>query len=527
MPSIPFLNDIDLSGILKILNSTGYLDLDKNEIRNAVVQNLASEPASPLAGQIIQNTSKTDSVNGDGKFGYRTATSWIYPDMQKSVYDTDNDGIVEEADNADTLDSQHGSYYLSRSNHSGTQLASTISNFNEAAQDAVGSTLTDTDSVDLTYTDASNSFKADVRIVSGGGIEIVANGIQLTNTGVSAGTYTKVTVDAKGRVTSATNLSSGDLPSHTHVHTQITDFDTGVRQNRLDQMALPTTSLNLNSQKITNLSDPTNPQDAATKNYVDNAVAGFDWKNSVRVASTGNLTLSGTQTIDGIALSAGDRVLVKNQTTQAHNGIYVVASTSWSRAIDNDTWAELVSASVFVEEGAVNADTAWVCTVDSGGTLGTTAVSWTQFTGASQIVAGLGLSKTGNQLDVNVDNQSIEISGDTIQAKLDSSGGITKTASGLKINVDDSTLEIVGNQLQIKGDYKNKKVLGTITGNAATTTFTIAHNLASKDILIDVYDSTSGYSAYPLIERYDTNNAKFSFKTAPASGKVYKVVIIG
>ncbi len=524
---IPFLNDIDLSGVLKILNSTGYLDLDKNEIRNAVVQNLASEPASPLAGQIIHNTAKTDTVKGNGKFGYRTASSWVYPDMEKSVYDTNNDGRVNLADDSDTLDGQHGAYYLDRVNHTGTQLSSTISDFEEAVEDAIGNSLIDTNSIDLTYDDVNNQIKADVKIVSGGGIEIVANGLQLTNTGVSAGTYTKVTVDVKGRITSATTLSSGDLPSHTHVAANITDFNTAVRTNRLDQMAVPTTSLNLNSQKITNLADPTNPQDAATKNYVDNAVSGLDWKNSVRVATTGNITLSGTQTIDTIAVVVGDRVLVKNQTTSAQNGIYIVSASSWSRAADVDAWAELVSAAVFVEQGTVNADSAWICTVDNGGTLGTTAVTWTQFNGVAQLVAGAGLSKTGNQVEVNVDNQSIEIIADTLQAKLDSTGGITKSASGLKVNVDNSTVEIVENQLSIKGAYKNKKVLGTITGDSTTTIFSISHNLGNKDIFIDVYENTTGYTAYPLIERFDTNTAKFTFKVAPATGKVYNVVIIG
>lgn len=525
--SIQFLNDINLTGILKILNSTGYLDLDKNEIRQAVVQNLATEPASPLAGQIIHNTAKTDTVKGNGKLGYRTATSWVYPDMEKSVYDTNNDGIVDNANNAAMLNNQTPAYYLNRANHTGTQTSSTISDFNEAAQDAVGGALIDTNSINFTYDDVNNQIKADVRIVSGGGIEIVANGLLLTNTGVTSGTYTKVTVDSQGRITSATNLSSGDLPSHTHTSSNITDFHTAVRTNRLDQMAVPTTSLNLNSQKITNLADPTNPQDAATKNYVDNAIAGLDWKNSVRAATTANITLSGTQTIDGIALVAGDRILVKNQTTAAQNGIYVVSSSSWSRATDADSWAELVGAAVFVEQGSVNGDTAWICNVDSGGTLGTTAISWTQFNGIAELVAGNGLSKTGNQVDVNVDNQSIEIVSDTVQAKLDTAGSISKSASGLKVNVDNSTLVITGNQLVINGPYKNKKVIATITGDNSTTTFSVIHNLGTKDILINVYENTTGYTVFPLIERFDINNARIIFKIAPATGKVYNVVIIG
>lgn len=524
---IPFLNDIDLSGVLKILNSTGYLDLDKNEIRNAVVQNLASEPASPLAGQIIHNTAKTDSVKGNGKLGYRTATSWVYPDMEKSVYDTNNDGRVNLADDSDTLDGQHGSYYLNRANHTGTDTSSSISDFTEAAQDAVGNALIDSNSIDFTYDDPNSQIKADLKL-NGTDLRIQATGVDLNPTGVSAGTYTKLTVDTKGRVTAATVLLSSDLPSHNHTSSDITDFHTAVRTNRLDQMAVPTASLNLNSQKITNLADPTNPQDAATKNYVDNAVAGLDWKNSVKVATTGNITLSGTQTIDTIAVVAGERVLVKDQTSQSQNGIYIVSASTWSRSADVDTWAELVSAAVFVEQGTVNADTAWICTVDNGGTLGTTSVTWSQFNGVAQLVAGAGLSKTGNQVDVNVDNQSIEIIADILQAKLDSSGGITKTASGLKVNVDNTTLQINGsNQIELKGAYKTKKVLGTITGDSSATTFSISHGLGNKDILIDVYESTTGYTAYPLIERFDTNTAKFSFKVAPVTGKVYNVVIIG
>lgn len=524
---IPFLNDIKLSGKLTVLNGTGSIDLDKNELQQAVVQNLATEPSSPAAGQIIHNTAKTDTVKGNGKLGYRTDTSWVYPDMEKSVYDTNNDGIVDNANNAAMLNNQTPAYYLNRANHTGTQTSSTISDFNEAAQDAVGNALVDTNSIDFSYDDANNQIKADAKVVSGGGVEIAGTGLQLSNTGVAAGTYTKLTVDLKGRVTAGTTLSAGDLPAHTHTASNITDFNAAVQANRLDQMAVPTTALNLNSQKITNLADPTNPQDAATKNYVDNAIAGLDWKNSVRAATTANITLSGTQTIDGIALVAGDRILVKNQTTAAQNGIYMVSSSSWSRATDADSWAELVGAAVFVEQGSVNADTAWVCTVDSGGTLGTTPVTWTQFNGVADLVAGNGLSKTGNQVDVNVDNQSIEIVSDTVQAKLDTAGSISKSASGLKVNVDNTTIAISGNQLTIASAYKNKKVTGTITGNASTTSFSITHNLGTKDIMITVYEDTTGYTVYPLIERFDLNTIKVTFKVAPASGKIYRVVIIG
>lgn len=143
---------------------------------------------------------------------------------------------------------------------------------------------------------------------------------------------------------------------------------------------------------------PSSDLHAATKAYVDGLIQGIKAKPSVKVASTGNLTLSGTQTVDGIALSVGDRVLVKLQTTTSQNGVYVVASGAWTRATDADSWAELVSMFVWVEQGTANADSGWLCTVDAGGTLGTTAVSYVQFSGAGQITAGNGLTKSGNTL---------------------------------------------------------------------------------------------------------------------------------
>jgi phage-related tail fiber protein len=216
----------------------------------------------------------------------------------------------------------------------------------------------------------------------------------------TAGTYTKVTTDAKGRVTSGTTLAATDIPTLTAA--KISDFDTQVRTSRLDQMAVPTADVSLNSRKITNLADPTGAQDAATKAYVDATKQGLDVKDSVRVATTANITLSGTQTVDGVSLVAGDRVLVKNQTTASANGIYVVVSGgAWTRSTDADTTAKVTSGMfTFVEVGTTNADSGWVLTTDGLITLDTTALAFVQFSGAGQIDAGAGLTKTGNTLDV-------------------------------------------------------------------------------------------------------------------------------
>jgi hypothetical protein len=194
-------------------------------------------------------------------------------------------------------------------------------------------------------------------------------------------------------------LVADDIP--TLLAAKISNFDTQVRTNRLDQLAAPTADVSLNSRKITNLADPVGAQDAATKAYVDATKQGLDVKDSVRAATTANITLSGTQTLDGVALVAGNRVLVKDQTAASANGIYLVAAGAWTRASDFDTSGKVTSgAFAFVEEGTVNADSGWVLTTDGAITLGTTALTFVQFSGAGQIDAGNGLTKTGNQLNV-------------------------------------------------------------------------------------------------------------------------------
>lgn len=236
--------------------------------------------------------------------------------------------------------------------------------------------------------------------------------ITLANTGITAGTYTKVTIDSKGRATAGTTLSASDIP--TLAASKISDFDTQVRTNRLDQMTAPNASVSFNSQNITGLADPVNAQDAATKNYVDSAVQGISPKDSVRVATTANITLSGTQTIDGIAVIAGDRVLVKNQDTAHQNGIYVVSASAWDRAADANTWNELISAFAFVEQGTLNGDNGYLITVNVGGTLGVSDVTVSQFSGAGQVIAGAGLTKSGNQLDVVGTTNRIVVYGDSV-----------------------------------------------------------------------------------------------------------------
>ena len=166
-----------------------------------------------------------------------------------------------------------------------------------------------------------------------------------------------------------------------------------------------------------------------TKEYVDAVKVGLDFKDSVRVASTADVTVSGPgAAIDGITLSSGDRVLLKNQSTASQNGIYVFngAASALTRATDADSSTEVTAGMfVFVEEGTVNADQGFVLTTDGTITVGSTSLSFTQFSGAGQIVAGDAITKTGNQLDVNDDNITLEVNSDALRIK-----GITQTAVG-------------------------------------------------------------------------------------------------
>ena len=199
-------------------------------------------------------------------------------------------------------------------------------------------------------------------------------------------------------------MVAADVPSL--AHTKISDFDTGVRTNRLDQMAAPTGSVSLNSQTITNVADPVNAQDAATKGFVEATAQGLDVKDSCVAATTGNITISTAlnngDTLDGVTLSTNDRVLVKDQSTASQNGIYIVGSSP-ARADDLAAGADAAGMFTFVEQGTVNADNGFVCTSNKGSAVvGTNNLTFAQFSGAGQITAGDGLDKSGNTLSVDL-----------------------------------------------------------------------------------------------------------------------------
>ena len=195
----------------------------------------------------------------------------------------------------------------------------------------------------------------------------------------------------------------------------------------LTALAAASSSVDVNGQKIIDLGTPTADTDAATKAYVDAVAVGLiDPKASVRAATTANITLSGAQTIDGVSVIAGDRVLVKNQSTGANNGIYVCAAGAWSRSTDADISAEVTSGLyVFVEEGSSAADTGWILSTNNPIVLGTTVLTFVKFTSLGGDFVGPA-SSTDNAI-----------------VRFDGTGG--KTGQGSLVTLSDADLFAVPN----------------------------------------------------------------------------------
>ena len=219
--------------------------------------------------------------------------------------------------------------------------------------------------------------------------------VVLSNTGVTAGEYTKVQVDAKGRVVAATNLVAADIPD-----LDFSKITTG-KPNSLEGYGI-LDGVNKAGDTmegfLTLHANPVNDMHAATKAYVDSMVQGLDVKESVRAATVENINLQGLQSIDGVALAVGDRVLVKNQTNAIENGIYIVAAAAWTRAADAVNGKVNPGMFTFVEEGNVNNNNGFVLTNDGGVVVGTNELHFAQFSGMGQVIVGNGLGKNGNEI---------------------------------------------------------------------------------------------------------------------------------
>lgn len=239
----------------------------------------------------------------------------------------------------------------------------------------------------------------------------------LANSGVTAGSYSKVTVDAKGRVTAGSNPTDASSLGLTNVVTT----DNAATQTVIGPII----------GNYASYANPSNAKEFVTKQYVDDRITGLDVKASVRVATVSDISLSGLQTIDGITLVAGDRILVKNQLVPSSNGIYVADAAGWTRAADANTSTEVTSGLyVFVMEGATNGNSGWLLTTADPISVGVTSLSFQQFTGTGQITAGAGLSLTGNIINVGGTTNRISVGADTIDISANYVGQSSITTLG-------------------------------------------------------------------------------------------------
>lgn len=237
-----------------------------------------------------------------------------------------------------------------------------------------------------------------------------------------------------------------------------------------------TNTLNFNGFKGINLLDPTSPQDAVTKAYADSLAQGYKWKEPVRLSTTANITLSGIQTIDGVAVVANDRVLVRAQTTGAENGIYIAGSGAWTRATDFDASSEVVGSSFFVSEGSTLGNSVWVMTTDAPVTIGTTALTFTQTNAGTSYTGGTGIT-------------------------------------------------IAGNSISIDTAIVTRKASATI-GDGTATTLTVTHNLNTTDVDVVIREAATQTAVIADWVANGVNTVQVTFGVAPTVGQ-YRVSVFG
>lgn len=248
--------------------------------------------------------------------------------------------------------------------------------------------------------------------------------------------------------------------------------------------------------KVTNLPSPIASGDAVPKSYVDSAVEGLAWKDSCRVATQANLNLASPgATIDGITMASQDRVLVRAQTAGAENGIYVWngAAVAMTRSLDCSTFDELEQAVVSIEEGT-SAGTTYRQTAVNG-TLGTTAVAWTTF-------------------------------GTSAPAASETTSGIAELATQAETDAGTDDLRIITPLKLANWSGRIKKVSANI-GDGSATTYTVTHNLNTRDVIVRVFPNSGEYDDVEVdVQRTSVNAVALVFASAPAVN-AYRVVVIG
>jgi len=457
--------------------------IDATVTTNSGTQTLTNKTINLANNTVTGTTAEFNTALSDGSFatlaGTETLTNKTINSASNTITITESNisdlGSYITASSTDTLsnktiDSASNTITLDLSE--GT-LTGTTAEFNSALSDGSFATLAGTETL-------SNKTLTTPKFADGGFIADSNGNEQIVfNTTASAVNYLDVTNAATGN-----GITLASAGTDTNIDFVISPKGTG--------------TVSVDSSRITNVTDPSGDQDAATKAYVDSVANGLDVKDSVRYASTANITgtydngagtitagSNGALSIDGQTPSQNDRVLLKDQTSAVQNGLYIVTtvgdgSTAYvlTRTPDADAANEITGGSfVFVEEGTANADNGYVFTHNGTPTLGTTNITVAQFSGAGQISAGDALTKTGNQLDVAVDDSTIEISSDALQVKASGIGANELASNAVetaKINNNAVTVAKLATTLDLSSN--------TITLPSSFVTTTGTQTLTNKTI---------------------------------------------